>query len=155
MKPSEATVLLGVIARTDKRTSSEAEARAWAEAMTSRNINLDDAIAAVREHVATSTEYITPAHVIAKAKEISRARWVQAGDPPIPGGLTWAEEKTFRTIWCDHVKAGSSPRQAELLARQQMNIDPDPAVPKAVAEQRRAQVEKLSTTKAIPTREQR
>lgn len=151
MMPSEAMVLLATIARVDKRTASETEAKAWAEAMTRKNVNLKDAIEAVQEHTATSTEYITPAHIVAKAKEISRARWVKAGDPPVPGGLTYHQEKEFRRIWCDHVKDGQTPMQAGLLAIEELGIPAElPPVPAATAKERAALIQRLANSKAIP-----
>ena len=122
MKPSEALILLATIARTDKRTAGEPEARSWADLMTKNDVPLDDAIDAVQHHFGTSHDYLMPIHIIDRVREVRRERLQRAGTPPIPGDLTWQQEKDWHILWCDNVKDGMDPDAAAAQASASLNL---------------------------------
>jgi hypothetical protein len=122
MKPSEAAVLLSTIARTDRRTVSETEARSWAELMTEHDVPINDAIDAVKYHFGHSRDYLMPIHVIDRVKDVRRERLQRAGTPPMPGGLTWQQEKDWRILWCANVKDGLAPDAAAIAASEAMKL---------------------------------
>lgn len=152
MKPSEATVLLTAIARTDQRTVAESTARSWADLMTEADVPLKDAIEAVRHHFGTSRDYLMPIHIIDHVREIRRERLQRAGTPPMPADLTWKQEKTWRTLWCENVKDGMSITEAADAASDQMDLPRElpPGTSDAVAAERQALVQKLADSKAAP-----
>jgi hypothetical protein len=87
MTPAEAARVLARAAAFDKRTASEVEARAWAEALP--EINEADAIEAIVRHYRASTEYLMPGHVRVGARSIIGERQDRAamqrglpGPPP-------------------------------------------------------------------------
>lgn len=151
MKPSEATVLLTTIARTDQRTVSESSARSWAELLTEADVPLGDAIEAVKYHFGHSADYLMPIHIINRVKEIRQERLSRAGTPPMPGDLTWNQERSWRRLWCANVKDGMSVEDAAAAASEAMNLPKElPPAPDAVAEERKALVQKLADAKAAP-----
>lgn len=117
MKTSEAAVVLAKIAAIDNRTVGEAAALAWAEALDER-ISLDDALEAVRQHRATSTDYIQPAHVNTIAVKIRHDRTTAAGTPPIPQGLEYEQEQAWRKAWVQAVGDGKGVEWAGIIADQ-------------------------------------
>lgn len=62
MTPAEAAVVLAFATRYDKREITESDSRAWADAL-HPSITISEAKNAVVRHAATSTEYLTVAHV--------------------------------------------------------------------------------------------
>lgn len=78
MKPSEAVDVLKTAAAFDRRTVGRTDAVAWADALD--EIRVDDAIAAVKHHYATSREFIYPADVTGIVKAIRNERIRAAGD---------------------------------------------------------------------------
>lgn len=151
MKPSEATVLLATIARTDQRTVSESSARSWAELMTEADVPLNDAIEASKYHFGHSPDYLMPIHIINRVKEVRQERLSRAGTPPIPGDLTWNQERSWRRLWCANVKDGMSVEEAAAAASEAMSLPKElPPAPDAVADERKALVQKLADSKAAP-----
>jgi hypothetical protein len=63
MKNSDAARLLARAAAYDKRTASQVEAQAWAEAIPD-HYELEDCIDALVRHFRTSTDYLMPAHIV-------------------------------------------------------------------------------------------
>lgn len=103
MKRSEVSTLLAVIAATDNRTVGRLDVDTWA-AILPVDMPLADAQAAVIEHRRTSTEWLQPKHIIDSVGQVRRERLRRAGLPPIPGGLTYAQEGEWRRAWCAAVK---------------------------------------------------
>lgn len=65
--------LLAVVGAVDRRQAAgEAEILAWQELLA--DVNLDDALDAVREHRRASTDWIQPAHVLRGVRKIRSAR---------------------------------------------------------------------------------
>lgn len=151
MKPSEAAVLLATIARTDQRTVGESTARSWAELLTEADVPLSDAVEAVKYHFGHSADYLMPIHVIHRVKEIRQERLSRAGTPPMPGDLTWHQERAWRQLWCANVKDGMSIEDAAAAASEAMNLPRElPAAPEAAADERKALIQKLADSKAAP-----
>ena len=117
MKPSEAAVVIGRLSAVDNRTESEAAAVAWAEALDQRT-SLTDALDAVRRHQAESTEWCTPAHINAITRKIRHDRTQAAGTPPIPAGLTYDQEQTWRKTWAQAIGDGKGADWAPIIADQ-------------------------------------
>lgn len=126
MKTSEAAIVLAKIAAIDNRTVGEAAALAWAEALDER-MTLDDALEAVRQHRATSTDYIQPAHVNAIVLKIRSDRTKAAGTPPIPQGLEYEQEQAWRKAWVQAIGDGKGVEWAGIIA--------DQIVPEAIGRQ--------------------
>ena len=141
MKRSEVATFLGMVAATDRRTVGELDVHTWL-AILPDDVTLDEAQTALIHHRKTSTDWLEPKHIIDTVKLIRtdhldaerRDRLRRAGDPPVPDGLTWAQEKEFRKLWCEHVKDGASKEDAPALARQQMGLPPEIAAPERKAE---------------------
>lgn len=123
MKRSEAAVLLAKIAAYDRRTVGDADIEAWAEALD--DVPLPDALDAVRKHFQQSDGWLMPHGVITTVRAIRRDRMQRAGNPPMPGGLTWDQEKAWRVLWCASVKDGIPANDAAALASAAMNLPPE------------------------------
>lgn len=87
MTPYEAATVLAVAASFDKRTGSEIEARAWAEAFPEW-LTPDEAKRAIVKHYGRTTAYLMPAHIVEIAaidRDIQRQRnAVERGLPSAP-----------------------------------------------------------------------
>lgn len=89
MNKSEAAKLLAFAAACDRRTVGPTDVLAWHELLA--GIDYDDAAQAVRNHYATSPEWLMPVHVIRGVRDLRRARLdgytdpVPAVDPSNPG----------------------------------------------------------------------
>jgi hypothetical protein len=75
MNVSETATLLGKIQVGDNREVSDVVVAEWHD--TINYLRFDDAVEAVRLHRRSSTEYLSPAHVVAGAKAIARQRAAQ------------------------------------------------------------------------------
>jgi hypothetical protein len=72
MNLSGAARVLAAAASFDKRTVGDADAVAWSSAL--HHLDPADCIRAVADHYARTTEYLMPAHIRARAREIIRER---------------------------------------------------------------------------------
>ena len=72
MLRSQTARLLAKAQLIDNRTVDELTIEAWFELV--GHLDFDDAMAALTEHRRTSTEWVTPAHIITGVKAIRRAR---------------------------------------------------------------------------------
>lgn len=95
----ETTELLAMIAAFDRRTVGESDVRAWHAVLS--DIDLADAIEAVRHHYRQRLDWMMPAHVIVAVREIEQARaratrrWAPGqygvpADQPVPEATTRA-----------------------------------------------------------------
>jgi hypothetical protein len=126
VKHSETTILLTKMAAFDQRTIGEADVEAWSEVLTNAKVELVDAMSAVADHFGQTSDRLMPAELIKLSKlSIRKRRLRDAGDPPMPGGLTWKQEKDWREQWCFHVKAGASRDEAAIKASSRLQIDCD------------------------------
>jgi hypothetical protein len=133
MNTSDCGDLLRACAFYDNRKVTREAAIAWEHSIHA-DISKADALKAIAEHHAESTEYIGPAHVNQRVKAIRRERLQRAGDPPMPGRLTWQQEREWRQNWCDGVKAGMDRDLAAVHASQAMSLPPElPAVDRTQA----------------------
>lgn len=88
MNHAEAALLLGQIAAFDRRTVGDADVLAWQAAL--HDVSLADSRSAVVDHYRGSSEWLTPARVIAGVKAIRRQRLehadriLPAADPDDP-----------------------------------------------------------------------
>lgn len=105
MRPSEAALVVAKLAAVDNRTESEAAVHAWAEALDER-VTLVDALAAVAEHRRRSVDWCQPAHINRIVADMRRGRLSHAGVPPLPNGLTQAQERAWLRAWRDAVADG-------------------------------------------------
>jgi hypothetical protein len=124
MKPSEASALLTVISRTDKRTFGEPEAISWATILTKANVGVKDAITAAEDHFGESREYLMPIHIIERVRVIRRERMTAAGPCPMPGDLTLPQEQAWRRAWIAAVTDGADDPQQ--IANEAVGIENRP-----------------------------
>jgi hypothetical protein len=123
MKHSETTILLSKIAAFDQRTIGVADVEAWSEVLTAANVELVDAMSAVADHFGQTSDRLMPAQLIKLSKtSIRKRRLRDAGVPPMPGGLTWKQEKDWREEWCEQVKAGASRDSAAIKASDRLQM---------------------------------
>jgi hypothetical protein len=113
VKPSEAALVLTKCAAFDSRTIGEADAIAWAEALSSANCSLQDSLRGVTEHYTTTSSRIMPLELINKVRAIRQARIKAAGEPDYPPDLTVAQERGWRAVWLAAVESGSSDPKAD------------------------------------------
>ena len=132
MKRSEVSILLTKIAAFDQRTIGNADVEAWSEALGDA-VGLADSLDAVTKHFRSSADRLMPIHILNAAGGIRRDRLQRAGIPPIPGDLSWKQEKEWRQLWCAKVKDGLSSEQATSETNIAMRIHELPAVEIAVA----------------------
>lgn len=151
MNPSDCGDLLRACAFYDNRHVTTEAMIAWSHAI-GPDVTKVDALRAIAEHHATSTDYIGPAHINLRVREVRRVRLQDAGTPPIPGDLTWAQEKAWRTLWCAGVKDGQSSEDAAASASEAMSLPRElpPGSSDQVAAERLAFVAKLAESKATP-----
>lgn len=149
MKKSEVGQLLTAIATTDNRTIGMLDIDTW-NAILPADMPLDAALAAVVNHRRTSTEWLMPKHIIDAVAAVRRERLTRAGTPPIPGNLSWHQEKEWRQLWCAKVKDGATSEQAAAETSIAMRIHELPAVENAVAQQA---IESFSRARSIPKAE--
>lgn len=149
MNPSDCGDLLRACSFYDNRKVTDEAMVAWAHAIRP-DISKADALKAIAEHHAESTDYIGPAHINQRVRAIRRERLQRAGDPPMPGDLTHAQEREWRQLWCDRVKAGMDRDMAAESASMAMNLHPElPAVGSSDA-QRAELAAVLAATKRVP-----
>lgn len=149
MNASDCGDLLRACAFYDNRKLTLQAALAWAQSIAA-DVSKADALKAIAEHHAESTDYIGPAHINQRVRAIRRERLQRAGDPPMPGDLTHAQEREWRQLWCDRVKAGMDKDTAAESASMAMNLHPElPAVGSSDA-QRAELAAVLAATKRVP-----
>ena len=105
MNTSDCGDLLRACAFYDNRKVTTEAMIAWSHSILA-DVSKADALKAIAEHHAESTDYIGPAHINQRVKAITRDRLQRAGDPPMPGDLTHAQERDWRALWCAAVKVG-------------------------------------------------
>jgi hypothetical protein len=132
MEKHEVARLLAAVAATDNRTVGKLDVETWAQILPA-DMALADAMGAVVAHRRTSTEWLMPKHIIDSVAAIRRERLTRAGTPPIPGNLSWHQEKEWRQLWSAKVKDGATSEQAAAQTSIAMRIHELPAVEDAVA----------------------
>lgn len=130
MKKSEVGQLLAAIAATDNRTVGMLDIDTWA-AILPDDMPLNAALESVMHHRRTSTDWLMPKHIIDAVGAVRRERLTRAGTPPMPGDLSWQQEKEWRQLWCAKVKDGLSSEQAAAETSIAMRIHELPAVENA------------------------
>lgn len=141
MKRSEIATFLGMVAATDRRTVGDLDVQTW-QVILPDDITLNEAQAALIHHRKTCTDWLEPKHIVDLVDLIRRdhldperrERLRRAGVPPVPDGLTWAQEKEFRKGWCALIKDGASKDEAAALTRQQMGLPVEITAPERKAE---------------------
>lgn len=143
--------LLTKMAAYDQRTIGKADVAAWHEVLPDE-VGLNDALSLVPKHYAVSRARMMPADVIEAVSAIRRERLARAGTSPIPGDLTWKQEKTWRQLWCEAVKGGLSADDAAASVSDQMDLPRElpPGTSDAVAAERKFLVQRLAESKAAP-----
>jgi hypothetical protein len=116
MKHSEVSDLLGIVAANDRRTLGDADVLLWGEAL--KDIDAQDAAAAVMHHITNKPgEWLTPAHVVQRVRQVHRQRLVDAGPPDFPSHedgreLSQPEERRYRELWQEQIRRGATREQA-------------------------------------------
>lgn len=127
MTPQEAAVVLGKCAAFDNRRPDPATTAAWAEAL-DPDLTLTDALVIVRDHYAESRDWIMPADINRRSRDIRRQRIanVLENRTPIPDGL--GDEPHLEIAWRKHVMRsvgdGLSLDEAEASAWQAIGRTP-------------------------------
>lgn len=124
MNPSDCGDLLRACAFYDNRKVTKEAMVAWSHAIQS-DVTKHDALQAIADHHGESTEYILPVHINRRVKAIRRERLQRAGTPPVPGGLTQAQEREWTRVWCAQVKNGHAPDRAAWMASTEMGVPPE------------------------------
>jgi len=137
MNPSDCGDLLRACSFYDNRKVTTEAMIAWSHAIAA-DISKADALKAIAEHAAESTDYIGPAHINQRVKGIRRERLQRAGDPPMPGYLTWQQEREWRNHWCTAVKVGMDRDVAAEHASRAMGLPAD-----------QPQIERITELKAL------
>lgn len=124
MRPSEATALLTVAASLDNRTIGEAAARAWAETI-EPTVTLVDATRIVYEHYASTREWIMPADINRRSREIRDARLRDMKTPEPPEALEGvpARELGWQRSYRRLVADGLTEAQADVQACAEHGVD--------------------------------
>jgi hypothetical protein len=76
MTPTETAKLLAIIQQLDNRELDKGRVAAWIPLMA--DVDFDEAQHAVIDHFRSSTDYLTPAHVVAGAKRLADYREARA-----------------------------------------------------------------------------
>lgn len=145
MIPSDCGNLLRACSYFDNRKVTDEAMIAWSHAIHD-GIGMADAMAAIAVHHGESNDWCGPSHVNKRVEAVRRERLQRAGDPPIPGDLTYSEEKAWRQLWCSAVKDGDSDPVG--TANRAMRLTP--AELPAAREDRVRAIEALAISKAIP-----
>jgi len=108
MKSSEVAKLLAMASAFDNRSVGEANVSAWAAAL-APDMPFPDAAEAVRQHFATTSDYLMPVHVNAYVRQLRRLR-VSACQtvPEIPPDLHQAQERDWLHWFWNAVKAADA-----------------------------------------------
>lgn len=149
MNASDCGDLLRACSFYDNRKVTNEAMVAWAHAI-HPNISKADALKAIADHHAESTDYIGPAHINGRVKATRSERLTRAGTPPIPGGLSWQQERGWRQLWCDRVKAGMDREVAAESASRVMGL-PDEIPP---AERKHELAALVAKSKRVPNHDQ-
>lgn len=145
MNTQEIGQLLGLMAFHDNRKIGPGDIMAWEEVLPTE-ISLIDARAALRELRQAGPDWIMPSHIIEKVMTVRKDRLIRAGTPPIPGGLEYTDEKSWRQLWCSAVKDGETRDEAEATTNHAMKITPSDL---AVNAARVRAIEALAQSKSI------
>lgn len=130
MNTQEIGQFLGLVAFHDNRKVGPGDIMAWEDVLPAE-ISLEDARTALRAHRRAGSEWLMPSHIITSVMAIRRERLTRAGTPPMPGDLSWQQEKEWRQLWCAKVKDGVTPEQAAAETSIAMRIHELPAVENA------------------------
>lgn len=129
MTPQEAAVVLGKCASYDKRRPDPVTAASWAEAL-DPNLTLTDALTIVRDHYAESGDWITPADINRRSRDIrlQRIKNAERISPVLPEGLE--DEPIVERRWInvakENIRAGMPRGQAEARAWRAIGRTPPP-----------------------------
>lgn len=126
MNISDTAILLTYAALGDNRTVTRETAAFWSEVLRP-DISLDEGRSAVSAHFASSTEYLTPAHVnaLVTSQRETRKKMVPTVIPPREladypeRGWEWTRH------WQDAVIAGHTEDRARQIANREFDIDED------------------------------
>lgn len=135
MKPSDAAKLVTIASHIDNRDPSREAAEAWAAVLTAAGVeSVPDCVAAIGQHFAESTDYLVPAEIIRRVKEIRRRRLVDAGTPDLPPGLNQIEERRWAKAWRNAIAAGASREEATAATDRAAGIVREIEAPRPVAQ---------------------
>jgi hypothetical protein len=115
MSPSEAAVVLAILARVDQRKVGDADAKGWSSSLT--DIRVEDAAAVADAWYRTNSERPMPADIRAGVRAIRTQRLELAGEPPTAWELGIDPDRTsdYRAAlyrWRRQVGDGDDPKVA-------------------------------------------
>lgn len=147
MTPEELAQVLAFIVKATGRSVDDADdAEVWHRAL--RGLTYSDVTQAVEDHVAESTEYLTPARIRQRVRAIRQRRLQAAGAAPLPNAdpANVAQYQAWLSAWRDAVASGTPPCEAVERAdtatgavcrpRPTRQIAPDVYVPQALTDTR-------------------
>lgn len=136
MKHSEVSDLLGIVAANDRRTIGDADVLLWGEAL--KDLDPKDAAAAVMHHITTSTDWLTPVHILRRVREVHLQRLRDAGPPDFPSydgrEATQSEERNYRELWQEQIRRGATRDQATAQVDQILGLKRGELVDRPVAQ---------------------
>lgn len=131
--PDQVVELLQLAAAYDKRTFGFAEKAAWTSAATIGRWTHQEAAQAIQHLQATSTAYLTPAHITEWIQDRRRRERITGGTHPETGVKLPSHAEALK-LWADEMRtAGANPtddqtRQASTLLAQLLDGAPDAAM---------------------------
>jgi hypothetical protein len=114
LTPYEAGQGLAILARVDNRHWDETTATVWANTI-NPDVTTVEYAAAIQKHLATSTEWATPAHInalVAGVRAERRQRIKDAGPPDFPDDLTYQQEQAYRLAYHQLIGDGKTREEA-------------------------------------------
>jgi hypothetical protein len=114
MTVDETIEILALVVSNDRRTVGEADVLLWSGVL--KDVSYQDAADAVIWHATNSPgEWLTPAHIVQRVRQVHRTRLQDAGRvPDYPTGLSQLEEKRYRELWQEQVRCGATAAQAQV-----------------------------------------
>ena len=151
MNVDEIGTFLGRVAYSDNRIVDAGLIMHWEE-MLPVDFTFEECMDALKHHRQTSTAYLNETHIIQRVNELrksaGRDRLARAGDAPYPPDLSQAQERAWRRVWMDSIKAGvlEPVREADAVLGyvRPKEMQPDPVKVRAI--------ENLAKSKAIGRR---
>lgn len=127
MTPAEAAAILTYASALDNRNVTPEAAQAWAETLDKR-MRPDDARWIIRDHYAATRDWIMPADLNRRFRDVRAARIRAAGDDyRLPAGLDQANYDRARLTFREAIAAGQSKDDATGAAWRAIGHDPNQA----------------------------
>lgn len=136
--------MLTACALFDNRTISDLTAKAWSKAI-APIVTYSDAVEAVADHYAESSEWIMPADINRRVRAIRRTRTAALAPPAPPEPLTADRDLAWRREYTRVIGDGKGRDEAEEHANHILGLQPAQLVPPPT-EEMRALVQRYAKT---------